>query len=140
MRYIDTSVLVPFLTPEIGSVAAENFMLSEGEPIAVSSWTEVEFLSALGIKYRTKQLSKSAILNVVDDYRNHLSPQLWHIEVEDLDHRQATSLLDGWRTKLRTGDSLHLAIAFARGAEIYTFDRGMRDAAKILGIPTFLVQ
>ena len=56
MRYVDTSVLIAYLIPEPGSAAAEQFMLSSGEPLAISSWTEAELLSALGIKLRTGRL------------------------------------------------------------------------------------
>lgn len=50
MRYVDTSVLLAYLTPEIGSALAEAFMLSEGSALAISSWTELELWSALGVK------------------------------------------------------------------------------------------
>jgi predicted nucleic acid-binding protein len=42
MRYVDTSVIIAYLTPEVHSPAAQAFMLSAGEPLAISSWTEVE--------------------------------------------------------------------------------------------------
>lgn len=48
MRYVDTSVLIAYLTPE------KAFMLSVGEHLAISSWSELELLSALGVKLRTK--------------------------------------------------------------------------------------
>jgi uncharacterized protein with PIN domain len=47
MRYVDTSVLVAYLTPETNSSIAEAFMLSPGAPLAVSSLAEVELVSAL---------------------------------------------------------------------------------------------
>ena len=53
MRYVDTSVLIAYLTRETGSDVAEAFMRSQGEPLAISSWTEVELLSAFGLKVRT---------------------------------------------------------------------------------------
>jgi hypothetical protein len=43
-------------------------MLSSGEPLAISSWTDVELLSALGVKVRMRQLSKAAANEVVDTY------------------------------------------------------------------------
>lgn len=139
MRYVDTSVLIAYLTPEAGSDVAEAFMLSTGEPLAVSSWTEVELLSALGVKIRTKQLTKVAANKVVDIYGRLVSPQLHRIAVEDADHRQAVILLEGWKTTLRAGDGLHLAIAAANGATVYTFDRGMADAGTALGISVRLL-
>jgi uncharacterized protein len=135
MRYIDTSVLIAYLTPEAGSAVAEEFMLSAGEPLAVSSWSEVELLSALGAKVRNRQLSKAEAHEVVDTYSRLVAPQLHRISVDDADHRQAVFLLDGWRTALRAGDGLHLAIAATHDATVYTLDRGMANAGALLGIP-----
>ena len=139
MRYVDTSVLIAYLTPEAGSVIAENFMLSAGEPLAISTWTEIELLSALGAKLRTKQLSQAAVQDVIDTYSKCVAPQLHHIEVDDADHRQTVILLDGWRTALRAGDGLHLAIALAHGATVHTLDREMASAGLVLGIPVSLL-
>ena len=114
-------------------------MLSAGAPLAVSSWTEVELLSAPGVKVRTKQLSKAAAHDVVDTYSRLVAPQLQRVSVEDADHRQAVILLHGWRTALRAGDGLHLAIAAVHGATVYTLDRGMANAGAVLGIPVRVV-
>jgi predicted nucleic acid-binding protein len=139
MRYVDTSVLIAYLLPEANSAVAEAFMLSTGPPLAISSWTEAELLSALGIKVRTRQLNKSAAHDVVDTYSRSVAPYLHRIAVDDVDHRAAVSLLNGWRTGLRAGDGLHLAIAAAHGATIYTLDRGMALSGNILGIPVSMV-
>lgn len=139
MRYVDTSVLIAYLTPEKNSEAAERLMLSQGLPLAVSSWTEAELLSALGIKWRSGQLSESAANLVLDTYCQAISPQLRHLAVEDAHHRRATALLHGWKTTLGAVDSLHLAIAAAYSATIYTLDRGMAQAAAAHGIAVVLL-
>ena len=84
MRYLDTSVLLAFLVPEVGSSAAEALMTSDG--------------------------------------------------------RQAVILLKGWRTALRAGDGLHLAIADAHRATIFTLDHGMAKAGATLGIAVRLLK
>ena len=94
MRYVDTNVLLACLTPESGSAVAEEFMLSEGEPLAIGSCAE---------------------------------------------HRRAVLLLEGWHTTLRAGDGLHLAIASANGATVYTLDRGMAEAGFALGVSVKLL-
>lgn len=48
-------------------------------------------------------------------------------------------LLEGWKTGLRAGDSLHLAIALANGATLFTFDRGMTSFGATLGVPVTLL-
>lgn len=139
MRYLDTSVLLAFLVPEDGSDAAEALMTSDGDPLVVSSWTEVELVSALGLKLRTKQVSEREAHRAIDAYARFVSPCLRRIGVDDSDHRKAAILLDGWRTALRAGDSLHLAIADAHRATIFTFDQGMAKAGATLGIAVRLL-
>lgn len=139
MRYIDTSVLVAYLTKESSSMAAENLMRSPGPPIAVSSWTEVELLSALGIKLRTKQISPAVADAIVKVYKNSVFPFLQYLSVTDADHREAYALLSGWRSALRAGDSLHLAIAKLRRAPVFTLDRMMATAGSAMGINVTLL-
>ncbi|MRW90349.1 PIN domain-containing protein [Duganella sp. FT80W] len=139
MRYLDTSVLVAYLTHEANSLAAEAFMLSAGAPLAISTWTEVEFFSALGRKLRSGQLTKFVANGIVDKYRNSICANLRLIAVTDADHVYAKTLLDGWKSGLCAGDSLHLAISSAYGATTYTFDRGMAIAGAILGISVILL-
>jgi uncharacterized protein len=139
MRYVDTSVLIAYLTQETGSDVAEAFMRSQGEPLAISSWTEVELLSAFGLKIRTGQLTLADANEAVNAYSRLVSPHLHHIAVEDADHRSALLLLDGWRTTLRAADGLHLAIAAAHQARVFTFDRGMADAGLALGVAVELL-
>lgn len=140
MRHIDTSVLLAYLTPEAGSEAAEAFMRSVGEPIAVSAWTETELLSALGVKIRSRQLRRSHADDVVERYSHFIAPILRRVEVLDRDHRLAAILLQGWATSLRAGDALHLAIAGRTGSEIFTFDRTMAKSATKLGIKSALLK
>jgi predicted nucleic acid-binding protein len=134
MRYVDTSVLLAYLTPEAASARAEAFMRSEGAPLAISGWTETELMSALGIKLRTRQLTETQAHLILDAYSEAVAPQMHRIPIEDADLRQAVILLDGWGTALRAGDAFHLAIAKAHGATVYTLDRGMADAGRASGI------
>jgi predicted nucleic acid-binding protein len=140
MRYLDTSVLLAFLLPEAGSIAAEALMMSDGDPLVVSSWSEVELVSALGVKLRTRQITEREAHSAIDAYTQLVSPSLRRIRVDDADHRKAAVMLDGWRTALRAGDGLHLAIADAHRATIFTFDKGMAKAGAILGIAVRLLK
>ena len=139
MRYVDTSVLVAYLTREAGSDIAETFMQSPGAKLAVSSWTELELLSAFGVKIRTRQLSRQNADDAIDAYSRLVAPQLHRIHVDDSDHRRAVMLLDGWKTALRAGDGLHLAVATAHNASVVTFDVGMAEAGAMLGVPVQLL-
>ncbi|MES2018733.1 MAG: type II toxin-antitoxin system VapC family toxin [Pseudomonadota bacterium] len=140
MRYLDTSVLLAFLIPEAGSSAAEALMTSNGEPLVISSWSEVELMSALGIKLRTKQMTEREALIATNAYTRLVLPCLRRLQVDDADHRKAVDLLKGWRTSLRAGDALHLAIAETHRATIFTFDQGMAKAGAALGIAVLLLE
>lgn len=140
MRYLDTSVLLAFLVPEAGSSAAEALMTSNGDTLVVSSWSEVELVSALGVKIRTGQIAEREAISALAAYTRLVLPCLRRIQVVDADHRKAVELLKGWRMSLRASDGLHLAIADAHGATIFTFDQGMAKAGVVLGIPIRLLE
>jgi predicted nucleic acid-binding protein len=72
---------------------------------------------------------------VVETYSRLVAPHLRRLAVGDADFRNAALLLNGWKTALRAGDGLHLAIAAAHGATVYTLDHGLVAAGTILGIP-----
>jgi hypothetical protein len=59
-------------------------MLSKGEALAISSWSEVELLSALGVKLRTRQLTADQAHDVNDSYDRLISAHLFHIDIEIL--------------------------------------------------------
>ena len=54
--YIDTSLVMPYYSPEALSQAAERTLRSDPRP-AVSDLVEVEFFSALGRKVRVREMS-----------------------------------------------------------------------------------
>lgn len=134
MRYIDTSVLMAFLLPESGSQLAERLMTTAGDSLAFSSWTEVELLSALGIQIRRKLITRSGAQKAVDAFAILVAPALVRLAVDDNDHRMAAQMLDGWRTGLRAGHALHLALVQEYQAELWTFDRTMSNAASHFGL------
>ena len=112
MRYCDTSFLAPLVREERTSSQVARFLggLPAGE-LAISLWTEVEFMSLLARDVRMGVIrgdeadeadalfagmirqSFQVILPVVDDYT------------------LARRYLQNYRTGLRAGDALHLAIA-----------------------------
>lgn len=78
--------------------------------------------------------------SAIDAFTRLVLPCRRRIQVSDADHRKAVLLLDGWHTALRAGDGLHLAIAGARRATIFTFDQGMANAGATLGIAVRLLR
>ncbi len=134
MQYVDTSVLVAYLTPEVYSAQAiRAFCDTKRHPLAISLWTETEFISALGIKYRTKQLTEAQALLVQERYESLKNQFIW-LPVIDRDYKTASDLLKHWQTGLRAGDALHLAVAANHNALLLSLDERLVKAAKELGI------
>ena len=139
MLYIDTCVLVAVLMPEAHSATAVAFLEQANAPLAISSWSITELHSALGLKVRTKALSPSQAEAVLQGFERSLAPGLLELELEPQDFRNANACLRGWRSRLRAGDALHLAIASGRGATLCSLDAPFVAAAQQLGLQAELL-
>lgn len=134
MRYVDTSVLVAYLTPEAYSAQAiKIFCEPKNHPLAISLWTETEFFSVLGIKCRTNQLTEAQSLLVQEQYTSLKAQFIW-LPITDSEYLTASNLLKHWQTGLRAGDALHLAIANNHSALLLSLDERLVKAAKQLNI------
>lgn len=139
MLYIDTCVLLAVLMPEAHSTTAVAFLEQASAPLAISSWSITEIHSALGLKARTKALSPSQAEAVLKGFERSLAPGLLELELEPQDFRNANACLRGWRSSLRAGDALHLAIASGRGATLCSLDVAFVAAAQQLGLEARLL-
>ena len=139
MLYIDTCVLLAVLMPEAHSNTAAAFLEQANAPLAISSWSITELHSALGLKVRTKALSPSQAEAVLQGFERSLAPGLLELELEPQDFRNANACLRGWRSRLRAGDALHLAIASGRGATLCSLDALFVAAAQQLGLDALLL-
>ena len=139
MLYIDTCVLLAVLTPEVHSPTATAFLAEASVPVAISSWSFTELHSALGLKVRTKALSRQQAEELLQGYERSLAPDLLVLEPEAKDFRNANACLRGWTTTLRAADALHLAIASGRGATLCNLDAPFVAAAQQLDLEAQLL-
>jgi uncharacterized protein len=136
MIYLDTSVLVSALTLEIHTARSKQWLTAQqAGTLLVSPWVGTEFMSAIGMKLRSKTITKSdhsiaraAYLRLERDYCTVLLIGSNHFET-------ATDILSDYSLGLRSGDALHLAIASYNAATLCTLDQTLFDACKALGIP-----
>ena len=136
MLYLDTSFLVPYFVSEDSSERVEKFLRGAKDELAVSAWTATEFVSALGLKVRTKQLEKPAASAALAAFREVGEAHFNVLAVTLADFRAASVYLQEWDLGLRAGDALHLAIAKSNGIKkLLTLDEKMLKAAKALRIP-----
>ena len=131
MIYLDTSALVPLLVHERESDAVRRRMdaLPPGEP-AISEWTRTEFVSAVGIKVRMRQLEPAAARDVVRAFQRMADDSLTVLTPEPEDFALAGRYLEWFDAGLRAGDALHLAIASNhRAQKLYSLDRALVKCA-----------
>jgi predicted nucleic acid-binding protein len=135
MLYVDTSALIAYFIPEAHSAKVEAVLRDANRyPLAISEWTATEFVSALGIKCRTGQLTEAQSLAVQGQYQA-MERHFIKLNVETADFHKAAEWLRKWRLGLRSGDALHLAIAERHGLTVCTLDKIMKESALALGLP-----
>ena len=137
MLYLDTSFLVPYFASEDSSEKVEKFLREVKEDeLVVSAWTATEFVSALGLKVRTKQLDKPAASAALAAFREVGERYFNWLAVSAVDFKAASAYLEKWNLGLRAGDALHLAVAKTNGVKkLLTLDERMLKACKALRIP-----
>ena len=137
MLYFDTSVLLPTIIEETYSTQAQNWLADTIPGQCMTSyWAQVEFASAIRRRIRMGQLTLEQA-----ELANHVFQRLldesFVVVVPHLsDFKTAKHFLESYKTGLRAGDALHLAIAQnQRATKVYTLDHIMAAAAKVIGIP-----
>ena len=132
---LDTSVVVALLTPEDRNAPALDWIWASSRPLISSDWLITETDSALGIKQRHHGLSSTARQLAGEQFERLLKGG---VELRSLDRdccRKAAELLQDPGLGLRTGDTLHLAVALhSRCNPLASFDSRMQHAAAALGI------
>lgn len=111
--FVDTSSLVKYYYPEPDSAKIESIIL-RAERIYISSLTIVEMASALQKKVRMKELEGFKETLIWDTFNSDIETK--QVELISLDDRHFIKAADlirnyGGKYRLRTLDSLHLAIA-----------------------------
>jgi uncharacterized protein len=135
MIYLDTSFLTPYYVQEpTTSQVKQIIMAASPGTFCISYWVVTEFASALARKERMQLLDQNALNALMAALLKDVAEALQVITPVQEDFNVATDLLLLPKTGLRAGDALHLSIASRRNLDIYSLDKGLIDAALILGI------
>jgi predicted nucleic acid-binding protein len=135
--YLDTSVLVKLYTLEPDSAECERIVT--GQKIVSSELLYTELWSALLAKERSGVLSPDHRQQVWQLFEVHLLDEV--VELVELDGttvREAAEVIARVHpaVPLRTLDALHLATYLGLDVgPLFTRDRRMIDAARLLGLP-----
>ena len=136
MYYCDTSFVTPLVLPESASDALTAFLKkSRPRELAVSLWTNLEFASLVSRRLRMGELTERQAELARDVYRGMVARSYRVLLPAAADYDLAAKFLENYKTGLRAGDALHLAIAKNHGArKVYSLDAGLVKAATVFKI------
>jgi uncharacterized protein len=135
MRYLDTSVIVAALTPEARTPHIQQWLADQDpDDLHVSDWVVTEVSSALSIKLRSAQLDADQRARALAAFTTLLDESIAVLHVSRDDFRTAARFADQAGIGLRAGDALHLAVAGAHGATLYTLDQKLLKAAPAVAV------
>lgn len=136
MYYCDTSFVTPLVLPESASDALAAFLTkSRPRELAVSLWTNVEFASLVSRRLRMGELTEREAELARSAFRGMVARSYRILLPSAADYALAAKFLENYKTGLRAGDALHLAIAKNHGARmVYSLDAGLVKAATVLKI------
>lgn len=112
--YFDTSALCRYYHRETGSEKVEEIMDAAGAGCILSHLTILETHSAFAGKARTKSISAASLKKLRTKFKTDLSQRRFEIVRVLRRHYDAAAILieaHGLKQRLRSLDSLHLAIA-----------------------------
>ena len=135
MIYLDTSAAIPLFVSEPTSAAVDAWFEACNETLISSDWILTEFARALSIKVRRGELEKKQSQAAWKDFESFCQSGLRLVTVSRSAFRQAAQLVQNVPGGLRSGDSLHLAMAIEAGAaSIATADVNLAKNAKLKGL------
>lgn len=135
MIYVDTSVIVPLLTTEPKTQAVTAWFSELGDMPTCADWLLTEFHSALSIKLRTGQLSEANAKRARKEFDLLIDGGLQVVAISRNAFRHAAKMVQQHKNGLRSGDSLHLAVALElEASHMATLDGTLAANAKRNGI------
>ena len=136
MTYVDTSALVALYTGEARGEPLLRWMSRRPHSgYCISDWVITEFASALAIKARRGDIDEDQVAQAWHEFDDACDTLLKVERVEADDFGNAAALCLQPATGLRSGDSLHLAIAARLACKsLLSFDDTLNRNAKAGGL------
>jgi len=135
MIYLDTSAAVPLFVREPASDAVDAWLESCTDQIVSSDWIVTEFASALSIKVRKGEINARQARAAWKDFDAFCNSGLRLLPVSRKAFKDAATMALKSPSGLRSGDSLHLAMALEAGASaLSTADDTLEISAKAKGL------
>ena len=135
MIYLDTSVAIPLFIPEPTSDAVDAWFEACEDTLISADWILTEFATALSIKVRRGEIEQKQAQAAWKNFESFCQSGLRLVPVSRQAFGQAAQLVLDAASGLRSGDSLHLAMAIETGASsIATADLNLAKNAKLKGL------
>lgn len=132
--YTDASALMSLFVPDEHSNDVDGLIRAGRSVLMVSDFAAAEFSSAVAMRVRMQRLTGEQARTVLLSFDRWREQDTQSIEVSHADIEVATGFLRRFDLKLRTPDAVHIAIAHRHSAQLLTFDRVMKNAARTLGL------
>lgn len=140
MIYLDTSIVAPLYWKEALSDTVEELVLNETE-IGLSQLVEVEIVSALSRRVRTREISPNDAIAIVERFQTDIDCSFYtRIILETIHYHLVREWISQFTTPLRTLDALHLAVASQNNIRLATADTALAASAQFLGVDILLLQ
>jgi len=138
--YVDTSVLASYYCPEPLSERAQHALAGTGAR-AISSLVEVELVSALARKVRTREMRRADAHRVLVVFESHLDQGVYARLPLDVTHyAKAREWLSTFKVSLQTLDALHVAVAAMQNCSLLTADTSLAKACTQVGVKAHLIR
>lgn len=109
--YVDSSVWIALLAQETSAERLKQWLDNEEGRLFTASWTRTELASALSIKARRGELSQKQVAQLIQEFEHWVATGVQLLNVDNGDFAHAASLCAKIKSKLRSGDALHLTVA-----------------------------
>lgn len=129
--YLDASVVIAALLDDVHTKAASELLRRQSLVVA-SAWTGCEVTASLNRFVRTGRITRAVADDAEARYGQWFAGGAVEFGAEDA--FAARRLLQNAETSLRAADALHLAIAWRLSLPLATFDRGLADAGREIGL------
>jgi len=137
--YVDTSVLAAYYCPEPLSGQAQR-ALAQANERAISSLVELEFVSAIARKVRTREMRRGDARRILAAFQSHLEQGIYtRLAVESAHFAKARDWLTTLAIPLQTLDALHVAMAAMKGCPLLTADAALAKACAKVGVTALLI-
>lgn len=134
MSYLDTSVVVSAIVPDVYTTTVRAWLAIQREPLAISRWVEAEFSSVCARCVRIGGLTTEQQNGARKLFDELVESALEVVEVPPVAFVLAAVIAEKSEFALRAPDALHIAVARVHGIPIASNDRRLVTGAPHFGV------